>query len=227
MIRLMLAQIRVLIECLVHLLRMASYKVNAGNREEEVCSLKWAWERKVPDIETSVFVIPGDRVKNAVDRLVVLNRVARSAVEAARGMHPEYVFVRQEKDGRSIPIKKMYGTAWKNARERAADAWERAHHSRPQVRQDSPGTTTCIDHPGTDALRATPRSVFRHKPRTALSGERSRRIPREFERTAHFLPPLAPDRLERPHGPARTALARFSPPICSQDFDAMVSIWAG
>jgi len=111
----------------VHLLRMASYKVNAGNREEEVCSLKWAWERKVPDLETSVFVIPGDKVKNAEDRLVVLNRVARSAVEAARGMHPEYVFVRQEKDGRSIPVKKMYGTAWKNARERAADAWERAH----------------------------------------------------------------------------------------------------
>ena len=42
-------------------------------------------------------------------------------------MHPEYVFVRQEKDGRSIPIKKMYGTAWKNARERAADAWELTH----------------------------------------------------------------------------------------------------
>jgi len=110
-----------------HLLRMASYKVNSGNREEEVCSLKWAWKRKVPELGTSVFVIPGDRVKNAEDRLVVLNRIARSAVEEARGMHPEYVFVRQEKDGRSIPIKKMYGTAWKNARERAADAWERAH----------------------------------------------------------------------------------------------------
>ena len=26
----------------------------------------------------------------------------------------------RKKDGRSIPIKKMYGTAWKNARERAA-----------------------------------------------------------------------------------------------------------
>lgn len=75
---------------------------------------------------TSVFVIPGDRVKNAEDRLVVMNRIARSAVEEARGMHPEFVVVRQEKDGRSIPIKKMYGTAWKNARERAADAWERA-----------------------------------------------------------------------------------------------------
>ena len=58
---------------------------------------------------------------------MVLNRIAKSAVEEARGMHPEYVFVRQEKNGRSIPIKKMYGTAWKNARERAADAWQLAH----------------------------------------------------------------------------------------------------
>src|SRR3984893_3596201 len=48
-----------------HLLRMASYKVHAGNRKEEVCSRKWAWERKVPELGTSVFVIPGDRVKNA------------------------------------------------------------------------------------------------------------------------------------------------------------------
>jgi hypothetical protein len=105
------------------MLRMARYKVNAGNREEEVCSLKWAWEPKVPELEASVFVIPGDKVKNAEDRLVVLNRITRSAVEEARGMHPEYVFVRRENSGRCIPIKKMYGTAWKNARERAADAW--------------------------------------------------------------------------------------------------------
>lgn len=47
----------------------------------------------MPELETSVFIIPGDKVKNAQDRLVVLNRVARSVVEAQRGIHPEYVFV--------------------------------------------------------------------------------------------------------------------------------------
>jgi hypothetical protein len=41
--------------------------------------------------------------------------------------HPGCVFVRQEKDGRGIPPKKTYGTAWKSAGERAADAWEQAH----------------------------------------------------------------------------------------------------
>jgi integrase len=33
-----------------HLLRMALYKVNAGSREDEVCSLKWQWERKLPEL---------------------------------------------------------------------------------------------------------------------------------------------------------------------------------
>jgi hypothetical protein len=37
------------------------------------------------------------------------------------------VFARHDKGGRNVPIKKMYGTAWKNARKRAADAWERSH----------------------------------------------------------------------------------------------------
>jgi hypothetical protein len=32
----------------------------------------------IPELDTSVFVIPGKRVKNGDERLVVLNRVARS-----------------------------------------------------------------------------------------------------------------------------------------------------
>ena len=42
-------------------------------------------------------------------------------------MHPVYVFVRQSKDGLTVPIKKMNNTGWRSARERAADAWERVH----------------------------------------------------------------------------------------------------
>jgi hypothetical protein len=34
----------------------------------------------IPELETSVFVIPGTRVKNGDERLVVLNRVARSVI---------------------------------------------------------------------------------------------------------------------------------------------------
>jgi integrase len=115
-----------------HLAKMALFKVNTGCREEEVCGLKWDYEVKVPELDTSVFIIPGDKVKNAQDRLVVLNRVARSVVEAQRGVHPEYVFVYapKAKPGRqSEParrLERMNGTAWRNARERAADKWETA-----------------------------------------------------------------------------------------------------
>jgi len=61
-----------------HLARMALFKVNTGTREHEVLSLRWDWEVKVPELETSVFVVPRAHVKNGMERVVVLNRIARS-----------------------------------------------------------------------------------------------------------------------------------------------------
>jgi integrase len=111
-----------------HLARMALFKVNTGLREQEVCGLKWDYEVKVPELDTSVFIIPGERVKNGEERLVVLNGVAKSVVESVRGLHPVNVFVRAHKKvGESRPVTKMNNTAWKAARERAADAWEKQH----------------------------------------------------------------------------------------------------
>lgn len=111
-----------------HLACMALFKVNTGTREQEVCTLSWRDEVKVPELETSVFIIPGSRVKNGDDRLVVLNRVARSVIEAQRGKHEEFVFVhRRSNNGKYVPTGKMLNTAWKAARERAADEWERLH----------------------------------------------------------------------------------------------------
>ena len=83
---------------------------------------------KVPELDTSVFIIPGEHIKNGEERLVVLNRVAKSVVESARGLHPLYVFVRaHKKKGEPRPVTKMNNTAWKAARERAADAWTHEH----------------------------------------------------------------------------------------------------
>ena len=36
---------------------------------------------------TSVFIVPGSRVKNGADRLVVLNTVAASVIGRRRGLH--------------------------------------------------------------------------------------------------------------------------------------------
>jgi hypothetical protein len=47
-------------------------------------------EVEVPQL--GVFIVPGSRVKNGEERLVVLNRVARSVVEARRDINPVHVF---------------------------------------------------------------------------------------------------------------------------------------
>ncbi len=104
-------QTRLVRELPGHLARMALFKVNTGCREQEVCGLRWEDEVPVPELDTFVFVIPADRVKNRQKRLVVLNRVAKSVVEDLRGVHLEYVFTYK---GRRL--QKMSGSAWRTAR---------------------------------------------------------------------------------------------------------------
>jgi integrase len=108
-----------------HLARMALFKVNTGCREQEVCGLRWEWEIAIPELDTSAFIIPGSQVKNGEDRLVVLNRTAKSVIESVRGEHGEYVFTylapaaeRRERVGR------IYNSAWKRARKAAAEQYE-------------------------------------------------------------------------------------------------------
>ncbi len=101
-----------------HLQRMALFKVNTGCREQEVCGLRWDWEIKVPELETSVFIIPDVQVKNGSERLVVLNTVATSVIEEQRGSDPEFVFTYR---GRRIT--RMHNTAWKRSRQLAAEQY--------------------------------------------------------------------------------------------------------
>jgi integrase len=91
-----------------YLAQMALFAVNTGCRDQEICSLMWDWEVAVPQLGTSVFIIPRARVKNGDERLVVLNRIAKSVVEARRGISPRSVFTYKGK-----PITRMMTTAWK------------------------------------------------------------------------------------------------------------------
>jgi integrase len=109
-----------------YLANMALFKVNTGTREQEVCGLKWTHEVKVPEFGTSIFLIPAEKVKNGEERLVVLNRVARSIIDSVRGKHPDFVFVRDAGEGETCPLRGMNGTAWQSARERAAKKWAEA-----------------------------------------------------------------------------------------------------
>jgi integrase len=110
-----------------HLQTMALFKVNTGCREQEVCKLRWDWEISVPELGTSVFLIPADfggrhansGVKNRDERLVVLNSVAKSIIEKQRGISREWVF-----PFNGTAMHRMNDSAWKKARVRAAKLWQ-------------------------------------------------------------------------------------------------------
>jgi integrase len=105
-----------------HLVDMALFAVNTGCRDSEICGLRWDWEVKVATLNTSVFLIPADRVKNREERLVVLNRFAKSVVDENRGKGSAHVF-----GWRGEPIKRMNNSAWRNARDRAGLPHVRVH----------------------------------------------------------------------------------------------------
>ncbi|WP_449106652.1 tyrosine-type recombinase/integrase [Pseudomonas mohnii] len=110
-----------------HLQTMALFKVNTGCREQEVCKLRWDWEISVPELGTSVFLIPSDfggrnersGVKNGDERLVVLNSVAKSIVDKQRGLSKDWVFPYN-----GSALHRMNDSAWKKARVRAAKLWQ-------------------------------------------------------------------------------------------------------
>lgn len=77
---------------------------------------------RVPELNTSVFIIPGSGVKNGDDRLVVLNRVAKAMIETCRERRSAYVF---SYEGRRIA--RILNSAWKKARQRADLQCVRVH----------------------------------------------------------------------------------------------------
>ena len=115
-------QAKLFAELPAHLAQMALFAVNTSCRNAEICGLRWEWEVEVPAMCTSVFIIPGARVKNGDDRLVVLNTIARSVVQGRRGSHATHVF---SYDG--IPMRHMLTSAWKRARQRAGLPLVRVH----------------------------------------------------------------------------------------------------
>lgn len=97
-----------------HLKEMALYKVNTGCREQEVCQLEWQWEIHIPELNTFGFLIPGDKVKNTKDRLVVLNEISKAVINRQRGKHPIYVFTYE-----GNPLLRMNNTGWQRTRKQA------------------------------------------------------------------------------------------------------------
>ena len=103
-----------------HLKQMALFAVKTGCRDQEICNLRWEWEVQIDG--GSVFIIPGEHVKNREDRLIVLNQIAQEVIEAQRGLHERYVFVFRNK-----PVTKILNTGWKKARQQTGLRQVRVH----------------------------------------------------------------------------------------------------
>ncbi len=115
-------QARLFKELPAHLAVMALFAVYTGCRDQEVCGLRRDWGVKVREPDTFVLIVPGRFVKNGDDRLIVLNRIAESVVEAQRGQHATHVFIY-----RSRPTTRMLNKAWILARAAAGLSQVRAH----------------------------------------------------------------------------------------------------
>jgi hypothetical protein len=91
----------------------------------------------VLELETSVFVIPGECLKNGKERLVVLNRVAKSVIESMRGRHPIHVFVHARGKGVDLrPVTKINNTG---GRRRASGRRTRGRNDMASQRRRASG----------------------------------------------------------------------------------------
>jgi integrase len=112
-----------------HLSRMALFVLNTGVRDDVVCSLRWDWEIRIPELGISVFEVPRQHVKGKKrSKIVVCNSVSQSVVESVRGMHEEFVFVYRRERVKNVTqapamayrrIVTMNNTAWQRARKEA------------------------------------------------------------------------------------------------------------
>ena len=108
---------------------MALFGLNTGVRDDVICSLKWEWEIKVPELGISVFEVVRRHVKGRKQsKILICNSVAQSVIESVRGQHDEYVFVyRRERiknfaEAPTMPYRRigtMNNTAWQTARSAA------------------------------------------------------------------------------------------------------------
>lgn len=112
-------------ELAAHLQTMALFDVNTGLRDEELCALEWAWEQRVPELDTptiqrSVFLLPGEVTKTGKPRVLVLNDTAQSIVESQRGLHDRYVFSFADSRGTRDRLNTLRNSGWLAARRRAS-----------------------------------------------------------------------------------------------------------
>lgn len=118
---------------------MTLFAVNTGCRDQEICQLQWAWEIPLPELNTSVFQLPGwyrdnhgklfKFTKNGESRLVILNDIAKAVIERQRGKNEQFVFVHRFR-GEWRHMSSIDTNGWKLNRAKVGLADVRVHDLR-------------------------------------------------------------------------------------------------
>ncbi len=109
----------------VHLREACLFKVNTGCRQQEVLKLQWDWEFEIPELKTSVFILPAHVTKNGKERVVALNSTAMAMVNRQRGKHDTFVFTYRGK-----PMARLNNSGFRAVREKVGLECVRIHDLR-------------------------------------------------------------------------------------------------
>jgi len=110
-----------------HLQDAVIFALNTGLRASEQVGLKWDYQRYVPALETTVFVLPKEVVKTGKARVVPLNEAARKVIDKQRSNESEYVFTYKGE-----PVTRFNNHSFRKARRRAgldALTWHSLRHT--------------------------------------------------------------------------------------------------
>jgi integrase len=115
-----------------HLIDPLLFAVNTGTREENIAGLQWSWERRIPELQRSVFLVPAGDFKSDRVHVIILNDIAQSVVDRRRGKHPKYVFTYTDVNKGLPPdrMTKLNSKAYRKARKRAGLNMVRVHDLR-------------------------------------------------------------------------------------------------
>ncbi|MGC4075456.1 MAG: tyrosine-type recombinase/integrase [Rubrivivax sp.] len=139
-----------------HLQRMALFALNTGARDDNICGLRWEWERPVTELKRSVFLIPAAEFKSKRPHVLILNDAAWHLVEECRKRRDSLIAAETERGPRQpgdvdrfvfcwrrglevgsrapaapwAAVDTMNNTAWQNARDAAKLPKVRVHDLR-------------------------------------------------------------------------------------------------
>lgn len=98
---------------------------NTGLRDDAQASLTWDWEFYAPKLDTYVFIIPAEIMKDTSGKAakkpfyLIINQTSKTIIDKQRGKHQKYVFPSPSPMSKTGKRNRFNNTAFKNAREKA------------------------------------------------------------------------------------------------------------